>query len=87
MPCERGSVMQSVAANITQLAFDYLDAPPAVMGSRNWITPAAELETMFFPQKEWILDTIHERVIPLKDHVATTNQTLGELARRSRLGV
>lgn len=85
--CERGSVVQSVAANITQLAFDYLDAPPAVVGSRNWITPAAELETMFFPQKEWILDTIHERVIPLKDHVPTTNQALGELVRRSRLGV
>jgi 2-oxoisovalerate dehydrogenase E1 component len=57
------------------------------VGSRNWITPAAELETMFFPQKEWILDTIHERVIPLKDHVPTTNQALGELVRRSRLGV
>jgi 2-oxoisovalerate dehydrogenase E1 component len=85
--CERGSVVQCVAANLTQLAFDYLDAPPAVVGSRNWITPAAELETMFFPQKEWILDTIHERVIPLKDHVPSTNQTLGELARRSRLGV
>jgi 2-oxoisovalerate dehydrogenase E1 component len=85
--CERGSVVQSVASNITQLAFDYLDAPPAVVGSRNWITPAAELETMFFPQKEWILDTIHERVIPLKDHVPTTNQALGELVRRSRLGV
>ncbi len=85
--CERGSVVQSVAANITQLAFDYLDAPPAVVGSRNWITPAAELETMFFPQKEWILDTIHERVIPLKDHVPSTNQALGELARRARLGV
>jgi 2-oxoisovalerate dehydrogenase E1 component len=85
--CERGSVVQSVAANITQLAFDYLDAPPAVVGSRNWITPAPELETMFFPQKEWILDTIHERVLPLEDHVPTTNQTLGELVRRSRQGV
>jgi len=83
--CERGSVIQSVAANITQLAFDDLDAPPAVVGSRNWITPAAELEAMFFPQKEWILDTIHERVIPLKGHTPTTNQTLGELLRRSRL--
>ena len=79
--------MQTVAANLTQLAFDYLDAPPVVVGSRNWITPAAELETMFFPQKEWLLDAIHERIMPLKDHQPTTNQTLGELARRSRLGV
>ena len=48
---ERGSVMQNVAANITQMAFDYLDSPPVVLGSRNWITPAAELEPLFFPQK------------------------------------
>ena len=41
---ERGSVMQSVAANLTQLCFDDLDAPPAVVGARNWITPAAELD-------------------------------------------
>ena len=53
---ERGCVMQTVAATITQLCFDDLDAPPVVVGSRNWITPAAELETMFFPQVSWILD-------------------------------
>jgi 2-oxoisovalerate dehydrogenase E1 component len=84
---ERGSVVQAVAANITQLAFDELDAPPAVVGSRNWITPAAELEAMFFPQPEWIVDTIHERIAPLPGHQPATNQTLGELARRSRIGV
>jgi 2-oxoisovalerate dehydrogenase E1 component len=84
---ERGCVMQNVAANLTQLAFDHLDAPPVVIGSRNWITPAAELETMFFPQPEWFLDAIHERIIPLKNHEVTTNQTQGELARRLRLGI
>jgi 2-oxoisovalerate dehydrogenase E1 component len=84
---ERGSVMQTIAANLTQLAFDYLDAPPVVLGSRNWITPAAELETMFFPQPEWFLDAIHERIMPLRGHQPTTRQTNGELARRLRLGV
>jgi 2-oxoisovalerate dehydrogenase E1 component len=84
---ERGCVMHSVAANLTQLAFDSLEAPPVVVGSRNWITPAAELEAMFFPQPEWILDAIHERIMPLKNHVVSTNQTSGELARRLRLGV
>jgi 2-oxoisovalerate dehydrogenase E1 component len=84
---ERGSIMQSVAANLTQLAFDDLDAPPAVIGSRNWITPAAELEAMFFPQASWFLDAIHERIIPLKGHQPATNQTNGEHARRLRLGV
>jgi len=84
---ERGSFLHTVASNVQTLAFDYLDAPVTVVGSRNWITPAAEQEALFFPQKEWILDTIHERILPLKDHVVTTVQTNGELARRARLGV
>jgi 2-oxoisovalerate dehydrogenase E1 component len=84
---ERGCVMHVVANTLTQLCFDYLDAPPVVLGSRNWITPAAELEGMFFPQVEWILDAIHERILPLKDYRPSTNQTLGELSRRARLGV
>ncbi len=84
---ERGSVMHSIAANLTQLAFDELDAPPVVVGSRNWITPAAELESMFFPQPEWLMDAIHERILPLKNYTPSTNQTNGELARRLRLGI
>jgi 2-oxoisovalerate dehydrogenase E1 component len=84
---ERGCVMQTVAATLTQLCFDYLDAPPVVIGSRNWITPAAELEPMFFPQASWLLDAIHERVLPLPGYQPATNQSLGELARRARLGV
>jgi 2-oxoisovalerate dehydrogenase E1 component len=59
----------------------------AVVGSRNWITPAAELEDAFFPQKEWLLDTIHERILPLPGHRTTTIQTNEEILRRNRLGV
>jgi 2-oxoisovalerate dehydrogenase E1 component len=84
---ERGSVMQTVAANLTQLCFDDLDAPPVVLASRNWITPAAELEKMFFPQPDWLIDAIHERILPLKGYSPHTNQTIGELARRARNGV
>jgi 2-oxoisovalerate dehydrogenase E1 component len=84
---ERGSVLHTVATNLTQLCFDDLDAPPVVVGSRNWITPAAELEALFFPQPSWLLDAIHERILPLKDYRPFTNCTLGELARRARLGV
>ena len=84
---ERGCVLQTVATNLTQLCFDDLDAPPVVVGSRNWITPAPELEAMFFPQPEWLLDAIHERILPLKGYRPHTNYTLGELVRRSRLGV
>lgn len=85
--CERGSFLHTMASNISQLAFDYLDAPVAVVGARNWITPPAELEEAFFPQKEWILDTIHERVLPLPGHQVSTVQTNDELLRRNRLGV
>jgi len=84
---ERGCLMQSVAANLTQLAFDALDAPPVVVGSRNWITPAAELESMFFPQPEWILDAVHERIKPLEGYEPSTNQTESELARRLKEGI
>jgi 2-oxoisovalerate dehydrogenase E1 component len=84
---ERGNVLQTVAAQLTQLCFDDLDAAPVVVGSRNWITPAAELEAMFFPQVSWLLDAVHEQLLPLKDYQPQTNRTPGELARRSRLGV
>lgn len=84
---ERGCVMQTVAATLTQLCFDDLDGPPVVVGSRNWITPAAELESLFFPQPGWLLDAIHERILPLKGYEPGTNQTLAELTRRARLGV
>jgi 2-oxoisovalerate dehydrogenase E1 component len=84
---ERGSVMQTVAANLTQLCFDDLDGPPVTIGSRNWITPAAELEASFFPQVSWLLDAIHERILPLNGYEPQTNQTLGELIRRHKLGV
>jgi 2-oxoisovalerate dehydrogenase E1 component len=72
---ERGSVMRNVAANLTQLAFDSLGAPPVVIGFRNWISPGAELESMFFPQAEWILDAVHEKIMPLQGHTPTSRQT------------
>jgi 2-oxoisovalerate dehydrogenase E1 component len=85
--CERGSFLQTVAATVTQLAFDHLDAPPVVVGSRNWITPAAEMEDLFFPQVDWIIDTIHERIVPLPGHEPTTAQSIEELSRRNQAGV
>jgi 2-oxoisovalerate dehydrogenase E1 component len=66
----RGSFLKEMAQTITELAFDYLDAPPVVVGSRNWITPAYEMEKYFFPQPEWILDAIHEKIIHLNGHQA-----------------
>ncbi len=84
---ERGSYLKDMAQNITELGFDDLDAPPVVVGSRNWIIPAYELEDYFFPQASWILDAIHEKILPLKGHKVTNNFTAGEQLRRSRQGV
>lgn len=84
---ERGSHLKDFAQNISELAFDYLDAPPVVVGARNWITPAYELEEHFFPQPEWIIDAIHEKILPLKGYVPTTNFTKNEQLRRQKLGV
>jgi len=84
---ERGSALHTIASNVQELAFDWLDAPVAVVGSRNWIIPAAELESIYFPQPEWIIDTIHERILPLPGHRPSTVQTSREIARRYRAGV
>ena len=85
--CERGSFLHTMASNISQLAFNHLDGPVAVVGARNWITPPAELEEAFFPQKEWILDTIHERILPLTNHKVCTMQSVEEIVRRNQLGI
>ena len=84
---ERNSVLKEMACNIQELAFDYLDAPVTVVGSRNWITPAHELETHFFPQADWIIDAIHERILPLPGYTAKHNFTDNEKLRRAKLGV
>ena len=85
--CARGSFLNDMATNISQLAFDYLDAPVCVLGSRNWITPAHELETAFFPQASWFIDMIHQRIQPLKGYVPLQNFTDGEMARRAKKGI
>jgi len=83
----RGSFMKEMAQTITELAFDELDAPPVVVGSRNWITPAYELEDSFFPIAEWIIDAIHEKILPLKGHLVKNNFTSAEQIRRNKLGI
>lgn len=83
----RGSFLNDLAANIGQLAFDYLDAPVCVLGSRNWITPAHELEEAFFPQPDWFIDMIHERIQPLSGHIPGENFTAGEMINRAKRGI
>jgi 2-oxoisovalerate dehydrogenase E1 component len=84
---ERGSFLNTVAQNVQNLAFDALDAPVVVVGSRNHITPAPELEQLFFPQPSTIIDAIHTRIVPLPGHEVSIDLSDAELLRRDRLGV
>lgn len=83
----RGSFLKEMSQTITELAFDYLDAPPVVVGSRNWIIPAYEMEEYFFPQPEWILDAIHEKIILLKGYQVTTDCSSEKAIRLNKEGV
>ncbi len=85
--CERGAYVNNLAANITQFAFDSLDAPPVVVAAPNVICPCPELENYYYPQASWILDAIHEKVLPLPGYTATMNFTTLEKVRREKLGI
>ena len=83
----RGSFLNDIARNITELCFTDLDAPPVVVGARNWITPPYEFDEFFFPQASWILDAINENILPLRGHASTASFTPVEQMRRAKHGV
>ncbi len=83
----RGSFLKEIAGTITELAFDDLDAPPVVVGSRNWIIPAYEMEQYFFPQPDWIIDAIHERIVPLKGYAPKGDYSVARTLKLNREGV
>jgi 2-oxoisovalerate dehydrogenase E1 component len=86
--CARGSFLNDIARNITEMAFDDLDAPPAVVGAQNWITPPFEYDADFFPQAGWILDCIHEKILPLPGYQAKAHHFMRvEQIRRAEAGV
>ncbi len=83
----RGAFLNDMAQKITDLAFDYLDAPPVVVGARNWIVPAHELEDFYFPQANWMIDAIHQRILPLDGHSISEDFSDEIIIKRSREGV
>jgi 2-oxoisovalerate dehydrogenase E1 component len=85
--CERGSFLHTLASTVQQLAFDDLDGPVAVVGAENWITPAAEVEDLFFPSAEWMLDAVHEHLLPLPGYSPGSGRGVEALLRRHREGV
>ncbi len=85
--CERGSILHTMASRISQLAFDDLDAPPVVVGARNWITPPDEVEDAFFPFAQDILQSIHHHVLPLRGFDGSSTDDRTEILRRSAAGI
>ena len=86
--CSRGSFLNDIAKNITDLAFDDLDAPPVVVGARNWITPPFEFDEFFFPQASWMVDAVNECIMPLPGHEqSVANFTPVETIRRAKESV
>ena len=86
--CERGSFASEIARNVTEMAFDELDAPPVVVGFHaTGSHPLTSWKSAFFPQPSWILDAIDAKIVPLPGHVRVTNPTIEEKLRRERQGV
>ncbi len=85
--CRRGSALQTMASNISQIAFDELDAPATVVGARNWITPADEVEHTFFPQTWDILDAVHNHILPLQGYAPRREADNADYIRRGKLGI
>jgi len=85
--CERGSFLHTMASKISQFAFDELDAPPVVLGARNWITPPDEIEDSFFPYHDDFIDIVHEHILPLKGYTAKRECSNQDLLKRSVEGI
>ena len=85
--CQKGSIINDFAQNLCSSLFNYLDAPPVVLGARNWITPVYELEDSFFPQADWFLDAYHQKIQPLPDYTPRHSFSVAEMDRRNKAGV
>jgi len=85
--CERGSYMHTIAGQISQIAFDYLDAPVCVVGAPNWIVPPAEAEEAYFPQAFSFLDAYHQQIAPLSGYTPVNKRTPEEFVALNKLGI
>jgi 2-oxoisovalerate dehydrogenase E1 component len=85
--CERGSYLHTIASQITQIAFDDLDAPPCVLGAANWIVPPAELEEDYFPQAFSFLDAYHQQIAPLKGYTPRQDRSASTFIGLNKLGL
>ncbi|HNT87720.1 MAG TPA: thiamine pyrophosphate-dependent enzyme, partial [Candidatus Hydrogenedentes bacterium] len=85
--CERGSYLHTIAGQLTQIAFDELDAPPCVIGAANWIVPPAEMEEQYFPMPFSFLDAYHQQIAPLPGYAPHIPRTPEEFIALNKQGV
>ncbi len=85
--CERGSYLNTIAANVQRFAFGHLDAPIAIVGAWNWITPSADLEEDFFVSPARLLDAVHAAFVPLPGYTPTRERPIAHLMQRAASGI
>jgi len=85
--CERGSYIHTIAGQLSQIAFDLLDAPVCVLGAANWIVPPAEMEDAYFPQPFSFLDVYHQQIQPLPGYTPVITRTPGEFMELNKAGI
>ncbi|UQR61453.1 dehydrogenase [Bradyrhizobium sp. C-145] len=79
---ERGSFLNTLAANITRLAYSDLSAAPCVLGSPNWLMPGGEMGAMYWPQVHDIVDVVTGELFPSGGRRASSlRRNLAELGR------
>ena len=81
---ERGSFANTIAANVTRLAFGDLKAPPLVLGAPNWIAPGADMEDKYAPQEHDICDAVLGEFFAEKrvNRRGVRNWDIADMARR-----
>jgi len=58
-----------------------------VLGARNQVVTTPNLTPNHFPQVATILDTVHQRILPLTDYRSTVDQSPEALLGRLRQGL
>lgn len=85
--CERGSYLHTMAGQISQIAFDLLDAPIGIIGAPNWIVPPAEMEEAYFPQAFSFLDAYHQQIKPLPGYTPQIPRTSRDFIELNKRGI
>lgn len=85
--CERGSYIHTIAGQLSQIAFDSLDAPVCVLGAPNWIVPPAEMENAYFPQAFSFLDVYHQQIQPLAGYTPVVSRDRESFISLNKAGI